>query len=136
MHGKLRHSQSRGSVERANQDIRNMVVASMQTTQTTDWAAKLWDIQFCKNRALHAGINHSPYEAMFGTKAKIGLSSSNLPIEVICQLDTEEDLEAAFMQLEGSNNSIISSVLAIVNYFSQSTVIISLDFVEFIRRSI
>lgn len=31
MHGKPRHSQSQDSVERANQDIKNMLITWMQT---------------------------------------------------------------------------------------------------------
>lgn len=48
-----------------------------------------------KNRALHHGIKRSPYEAMFGEKARSGLSSSFLPEDVVRSLETEEDLERA-----------------------------------------
>ncbi|CAG2246400.1 unnamed protein product [Mytilus edulis] len=40
----------------------------------------------------HSGINRSPYKAMFGCDAKIGLSSSSLPQEILGSLQTEEDL--------------------------------------------
>jgi len=33
VHGKPRHSESQGSVERANQDIENMLAVWMETTQ-------------------------------------------------------------------------------------------------------
>lgn len=102
MHGKPRHSQSQGSVERANQDIRNMLVASMKTTQSVAWAEKLWEIQFCKNRAFHAGIKRSPYEAIFGTKAKVGLTSSSLPDEILGRIESEEDLEEALRDFSNS----------------------------------
>lgn len=45
-----------------------------------------------KNRALHSGITISPYEALFGWKVKVGLSTSNLPKEVIDNLENEEQL--------------------------------------------
>ena len=35
VHGKPRHSQSQGSVERANQDIQNMLITWMRENNTT-----------------------------------------------------------------------------------------------------
>jgi hypothetical protein len=72
-----------------------MLIAWMQTNKTTNWSRGLWEVQFCKNRALHEGIKRSPYEAMFGVKAKVGLSTLLLPAEVINHVTTEEELEAA-----------------------------------------
>jgi hypothetical protein len=40
----------------------------------------------------HSGINRSPYKAMFGCDAKIGLSTSFLPHGLLCSLESEEDL--------------------------------------------
>ncbi|XP_060847875.1 KRAB-A domain-containing protein 2-like [Rhopalosiphum padi] len=68
VHGKPRHSQSQGSVERANRDVQEMLAAWM-------------------------GIGRTPYEAMFGCTARIGLMSSNLPNDEIKEVITEEDLE-------------------------------------------
>lgn len=93
VHGKPRHSQSQGSVERANQDVQNMISTWMQTNKSSHWAESLRFIQFMKNRSFHQGIQQSPYEAMFGCKAKVGLSTSNLPREVLDNLVTDEDLK-------------------------------------------
>ncbi|XP_043475014.1 KRAB-A domain-containing protein 2-like [Leptopilina heterotoma] len=92
VHGKPRHSQSQGSVERANQDIENMLAVWMKDNKTTKWAEGLKFIQFSKNRALHSGIKQAPYKAMFGCDAKIGLSTSTLPCEVIKNISTEDYL--------------------------------------------
>jgi len=48
-----------------------------------------------KNRGLHQGIKCSPYEAMFGMPAKIGLRNTILPDNIICNLKSEEDFETA-----------------------------------------
>ncbi|KAF0751498.1 Uncharacterized protein FWK35_00017714 [Aphis craccivora] len=48
-----------------------------------------------KNRSLHHGINCSSYEAMFGTRAKIGLKSTSLPVSIIHKLKNDDDLETA-----------------------------------------
>jgi len=45
IYGKLRHSQSKGSVERANQDIENMIITWMKDNYTTKWSEGLRFIQ-------------------------------------------------------------------------------------------
>jgi len=53
VHDKPRHSQSQGSIERANQDVENMLFSWMSDNQTTAWADGLKYVQFMKNRSLH-----------------------------------------------------------------------------------
>jgi hypothetical protein len=93
VHGKPRHSQSQGSVERSNQDVRDMLVAWMLDNKTKQWSEGLRLIQSKKNRALHEGIKKSPYEAMFGSKQRIGLADSSLERETYEILESEEDFE-------------------------------------------
>ena len=45
-----------------------------------------------KNSSHHTGIGMSPFKAMFGVEAKVGLRSSTLPNEGIDMTETEEDL--------------------------------------------
>ena len=71
VHGKPRHSQSQGSVERANRDIEDMLMTWLQSNSTTHWGDGLRFIQVMKNRAYHEGIKCSPYEAMFGQPMKV-----------------------------------------------------------------
>ena len=106
VHRKPKHSQSQGSVERASQDVQNMMKTCMQTNKSTHWAESLRFIQFIKNRSFHQGIQQSPYEAMFGCNAKVGLSTSNLPIEVIYNLVTDEDLENIKQEMDAAVNTV------------------------------
>uniref|UniRef100_A0A8C5Q829 Integrase catalytic domain-containing protein n=1 Tax=Leptobrachium leishanense TaxID=445787 RepID=A0A8C5Q829_9ANUR len=92
VNGKPRHSQSQGSGERANQDIENMLTTWMADNQTNKWSEGVRFVQFMKNRAYHSAIQRSPYEAMFGCAAKVGLSSI-IPQSVLHSINTEEDLE-------------------------------------------
>lgn len=55
VHGKPRHSQSQGSVERSNQDIEAMIATHIQDTQKSNWSHFLKFIQFKKNNAHHSG---------------------------------------------------------------------------------
>ena len=57
VNGNPRHLQSQGSVERANGDIKNMLVAWMG--ETNDWSVGLKFVQFQKNSSLHSGIQCS-----------------------------------------------------------------------------
>lgn len=104
VHGKPRHSQSQGSVERANQDVENMLGTWLQDNKTKKWSEGIKFIQFMKNRAYHHGIKSSPYEAMFGSMAKIGLNNCILPMDVVAKLKTEEDLEKALNTIEEEEN--------------------------------
>jgi len=101
VHGKARHSQSQGSVERSNQDVRDMLVAWMSDNNTNTWSEGLRFIQSKPNRALHSGIKTSPYEAMFGTAQRIGLGDSPLTEDMYSSIETEE-LEQLFNA--GMNN--------------------------------
>ena len=79
VHGKSRHSQYQGSVERANRDIEDMLMTRLQSNSATHWGDGLRFIQVMKNSTYHGGIKCSPYEAMFGQPLKVGLKTSNLP---------------------------------------------------------
>lgn len=93
VHGKPRQSQSQGSVERSNQDIRDMLVVWLSENVGSGWAEGLRFIQSKKNRAIHAGIKTSPYEAMFGSAQRIGLADSCLTEDVYESITTEEELQ-------------------------------------------
>ena len=70
VHGKPRHPQSQGSVERANSNIKDMLAAWLGDYNTDDWTVGIKFVQFQKNAAYHAGNKRSPYEAMFGSSVK------------------------------------------------------------------
>lgn len=87
VHGKPRHSQSQGSVERANQDIEKMLF-----TWLSFFLIKIHSV-YEKQSSHHSGINRSPYEAMFGCKAKVGLKTVLPSLDGLSKITSEEDLE-------------------------------------------
>ena len=95
VHGKPRHSQSQGSVERANRDVEALLACWQKDNQCTKWSKGLRFLQWQKNTRYHSGIGRSPYEAFYGQKPHLGLAASNLPEEVQKELATEEQLEEA-----------------------------------------
>ncbi|XP_039315021.1 KRAB-A domain-containing protein 2-like isoform X2 [Solenopsis invicta] len=68
VHGKPRHSQSQGSVERANQDVQKILFAWVEDNKTNRWSEGLKFCQVQKNCAYHTGIRQTPFEVMFGRK--------------------------------------------------------------------
>ena len=92
VHGKSRHSQSQGSVERSNQDVRD----------TKTWSEGLRFIQSKKNRTLHSSIKTNLYEATFGTAQRIEIGDSPLTEDMYSSIETEEELEQLFNA--GMNN--------------------------------
>ncbi|KAL4089315.1 hypothetical protein QTP88_024369 [Uroleucon formosanum] len=86
VHGRPRHPQSQGSVERSNQDVENMLRA--------------WVVD---------NKSRSPYRALFGTEPKVGLSSTNLPAEIIQKLSSEEDFENILQDISEHNFDNIPS---------------------------
>ena len=87
-----RHPQSQGSVERANADIKSMIIYWTHENNNTHWSQGLTFVQFQKNRSYHRTIDQSPYSAFFGSDPKVGLSSSAISKEILDTLETEEDL--------------------------------------------
>ncbi|XP_071056685.1 KRAB-A domain-containing protein 2-like [Onthophagus taurus] len=72
-----------------------MLATWMAENNSNDWPSGLKYVQFHKNRAFHSGIGRSPYEAMFGCSARVGLASAGIPYDEIPNLNSEKDFEAA-----------------------------------------
>ena len=67
------------------------------------------DFQLMKNQSYHSGIKHSPYEAMFGSIAKIGLASSRIPKEIIPSINSEDDLRNVIEEIESRGTSRVTN---------------------------
>ncbi|XP_046605009.1 KRAB-A domain-containing protein 2-like [Neodiprion virginianus] len=117
VHGRPRHPQTQGSVERANADVENILRAWMIDNKSNEWARGCYEVQVkysyfiiinyyekcshflvAETTSKHRVINRTPYEAMFGP-IKNGVATFNLPRDVIANLNTAEDLENALRLL-------------------------------------
>ena len=108
VHGKPKHSQCQGSVERANRDIEDMLTTWLQSNLTTHWGDGLGFLQVMKNRAYHEGIKCSSYEAMFGQPLKVELKRSNLPDDATEDIFSEEELEKVVSGKHGDEQNNLS----------------------------
>ncbi|XP_045841509.1 KRAB-A domain-containing protein 2 isoform X2 [Meles meles] len=100
--GQQRPGQGPGSLEQVGHDVKNTVKAWMQSNCSRHWAEGLRFVQMVRNQLFDVSLQRSPYEAMFGFKARLGLYSSRLPRETVAILQTEEELEIAEERLESS----------------------------------
>ncbi|XP_055931980.1 KRAB-A domain-containing protein 2-like [Argiope bruennichi] len=100
LHGKPRHSQSQGSVERANQDVENMLTSWMKDNKTTKWSYDLRFVQFMKNRAILSRIKQSPYKPMFGIEPRVRMTTSTLLSDIIKSIEDEDDLQKIFEDMK------------------------------------
>jgi len=102
VHGRARHPQSQGSVERANADIKQMLIAWTIDNETRKWGEGLRFVQLQKNSSPHRNLsNRCPYQVLFGQKPLLGIERTALPKEVMDKLETEEELDAALLELIG-----------------------------------
>lgn len=93
VHGRPRHPQSQGSIERANQDVEHMLRAWMKDNMSQRWSIGLQFVQWQKNCSFHRTIGRSPYNALFGNDPKVGFTSCRLPIDFVKNITTEEEIE-------------------------------------------
>ena len=93
VHGKPRHPQSQGSIERANGNVEDMILSWLNDKQTTNWATGLKFVQLQKNTAVNRILGTSPYKALFGQDPSVGLCT-DFPRDVLDALrpESEEDL--------------------------------------------
>ncbi|XP_070180030.1 melanoma-associated antigen E1-like [Littorina saxatilis] len=84
-----------------------MMTTWMADNSTTNWTVGLKFVQFQKNNSYHSGIKQTPFAALFGADAKIGLTSSSIPNEVLQRLQSEDDLQAALGSPEAGSSTLM-----------------------------
>ncbi|KAL1529671.1 hypothetical protein AB1Y20_000612 [Prymnesium parvum] len=92
VHGRARHSQSQGGVERLNQTVQRRLAAWMKDTGSKNWSVGCKLVQWTLVTSYHTGVKQTPYELAFGQKPSCGLSSLPVSPELLRTLATEQDL--------------------------------------------
>lgn len=125
-HGKPRHSQSQGAVERANREIQDMLRHEMRLRTCTNWSKLLKFVQFKKNCVYHEGIGRKPYEALFHQSPKSGLGGilgDKLSAAELRAIRTEDDLDRVLNSMRirpeviNINNNTMFYANALMYYF-------------------
>ena len=121
VHGKPRHLQCQGSVERLNCDIKDMLISWLGDNDTSDWPMSLKFMQFHKNTSYHSGIKQFPYKALFGVEAKVGLRSTTLP-EVLKKML----LKRIYLELTLSSRTLLIQMIHLSALITVRTSIIQI----------
>jgi hypothetical protein len=98
VHGRPRHSQSQGSVERLNQVVQSRLFKCLQQHGSAYWPVFVPYVQWILNSTWHKGVKSTPYELVFGQPPSCGMSGLNLDpalVEEIYKKQCETDLLAA-----------------------------------------
>ena len=96
IHGKPRHPETQGSVERDNQDIKkHLTVMMLENNRDTNWVKYISLVQYRKNTNYHSIIGMSPlspFQAVFNRKPPQRLSELGIPNELETNIFNECDV--------------------------------------------
>ena len=81
VHGKPRHPEIQGAVERVNREVKDALFSMMHDNNDQCWAKYLWWDKYNHNTAYHTTINTTPNEAINGREPSFGLSHFEIPNE-------------------------------------------------------
>jgi hypothetical protein len=86
VHGRARHSESQGGIERLNRTTQNKLAAWMQENQSKNWSVGRLFVRWQINTLHSQAIGTSPYRLLTGQDPRVGLSS--LPLRCVATPDT------------------------------------------------
>ena len=93
VHGKPRHPQSQGSVERVNREIKKVLGSLMRNNNDQCWMKYVNTTQYSINTSPHSTLeNKTPYRVLFGRDHVGGLESFGIPEEIAVDVTTEEEI--------------------------------------------
>ena len=89
VHGKARHSESQGGIERLNRTAVEKLGAWMQENKSTHWGIGRKFVQWSINTQISRAIgNTTPYKLVFGQHPSVGISSLPISKELLEKLHT------------------------------------------------
>ena len=93
IHGKPRHPQSQGSVERVNREIKKVLGSLMRKNNDQCWIKYVNTTQYSINTSPHSTLeNKTPYRVLFGRDPVGGLESFGIPEEIAVDVTTEQEI--------------------------------------------
>ena len=92
VHGRPRHSQSQGGIERVNRTVQEKLQTWMHDNKTNQWIVGRMLVRWQINTQETRATGQMPYETAFGQKPKMGISQLPLSPALIDSLSTEAQL--------------------------------------------
>ncbi|CAM9895223.1 unnamed protein product, partial [Heterosigma akashiwo] len=108
IHGRPRHSQSQGGVERLNRTFNEMLNKWLADNPGKTWKEGVGFLQWQHNTRLQEGVSTVPYKAAYGITPKVGIEGLGVVVaEALPDTITDEnDLLAWMEENEEDHNSI------------------------------
>ena len=94
IHGRPRHPESQGMVERSHGPFKKALLAAMEDHSTQNWPMLVPMIQELLNNCIKRGFTRTPYEMVFGLKPRAGYKNNLLPASVLDLLANENGIDA------------------------------------------
>jgi hypothetical protein len=110
VHGRPRHPQSQGSIERADQDVEAMIGHWMKDNNSKNWVLALHFVQQAKNTRVHSGIKNQPYILQYGQRCRHGCASLPIDKHVLLKLRPEDDLNAIMTSIQFIMAEMVTNV--------------------------
>ena len=101
IHGKPRHPEIPGSVERAYQDIKHLFNAMIFGNSSSSWAKYVRQVLYIKNTSFYTTIGMTPFQALVHRKPPLGLTRIDIPIEATNTIWSGGDID---LVTEGMDN--------------------------------
>ena len=96
VHGRARHSQSQGGIERLNRTCENKLATWMTDNNSKKWSVGRMFVRWQINTTLTSDTGKKPYCLAYGQEPRVGISSLPLAPELLDSLSSEADLNKAF----------------------------------------
>ena len=96
VHGRARHSQSQGGIERLNRTCENKLATWMTDNNSKKWSIGRMFVRWQINTTLTTATGKKPYCLAYGQEPRVGISSLPLAPELLDSLSSEADLNKAF----------------------------------------
>lgn len=92
IHGRSRHSQSQGGIERLNRTVESKLGSWMAENMCTKWSVGRLFVRWQINTMFQSSIGSSSYKLAFGGAPRHGISSLPLGPELLSKLHTEAEV--------------------------------------------
>ena len=112
IHGRPRHPQSQGSVERVNAEVKKHLIMwqSDHAVTSRDWVCALEEVQFRINSSYHSTIKTSPIQVLYGKTSSIGLAPPAFP-ETDPSSSEDQTEEASSIDMSQAASQPVSPVV-------------------------
>lgn len=93
VHGRPRHSQSQGAIERVNREYRKKLRQWCLINQSPCWSIGAMFVRAEINNSKHTTTGKSPYETVFGCTPRLGIKTLPINPEILKHIFTEDEFQ-------------------------------------------